>query len=90
MRNAGPGLGPQALGRFFTWWREDKKLHKLVHSDRAGADWRTQFKRHPMRLIGIALGAGMALSAAYGGKRHISQREMLRRLEATPVRAWQL
>jgi len=36
--------------------------NKRVHSDRAGADWRTQFKRHPMLLIGIALGAGMALS----------------------------
>lgn len=79
------------MDRLFAWWLEDKKLHELVHSDRAGTDWRTQLKRHPMLLIGIALGAGMALSVAYGGKRHhISQREILRRLEATPVRAWRL
>lgn len=58
----------------------DKNLHELEQRVRDTTDWRVQFDRHPMLLMGVALGAGVALSTAVGGKRG------MRRLEEVSLR----
>lgn len=62
----------------------DKNLHELEQRVRDTTDWRVQFDRHPMLLLGVALGAGAALSAAVGGKRNGSAAKIRRLEEANP------
>jgi hypothetical protein len=44
-------------------------LHELESRVRDVADWRVQFERHPLALLGVAFAGGILLSAAVGGGR---------------------
>jgi len=59
----------------------DKNLHELERRVRDTTDWRVQFNRHPMLMMGLALGAGVALSTAVGRRTNGSSAS-IRRLEA--------
>jgi hypothetical protein len=55
-------------------------FQELEDKVKRAADWHVQFDKHPMGMLGIALGAGMLLSAVVGGsrspRRHSSDRDM--------------
>ena len=57
----------------------DKNLHELERRVHDLTDWRGQFNRHPMLMMGLALGAGVALSTV--GARRNSRAATIRRLE---------
>jgi len=62
----------------------DKNLHELEQRVRDTTDWRVQFSRHPMLMMGVALGAGVALSTAMGGKSRGAAASIRRLEEASP------
>jgi hypothetical protein len=51
--------------------REDlgSHLHELEHKVKAVTDWRQQFQKNPMTMIGAAVGGGVLLATMIGGRR---------------------
>jgi hypothetical protein len=45
-------------------------LQELEDKVKDATNWRVQFERHPMALLGIAFAGGLLLSAGLGGRRH--------------------
>ena len=62
----------------------DKNLHELEQRVHDLTDWRVQFNRHPMLMMSVALGAGVALSTV--GARRNSRVATIRRLEQASPR----
>ena len=61
----------------------DKNLHELEQRVRDTTDWRVQFNRHPMVMLGVAVGVGVALSTI-GGRRNRTAAMIHRLEEASP------
>lgn len=49
-----------------------RNLDELQHRIKQTTDWRTQFDRHPMAAVGLALGGGLLLGAMVGGGSRLS------------------
>jgi ElaB/YqjD/DUF883 family membrane-anchored ribosome-binding protein len=49
--------------------RLGSNLHELETRVKQATDWREQFRKNPMAMLGIAFGGGIMLSAVVGGKK---------------------
>jgi hypothetical protein len=49
-------------------------LQELEHKVKTATDWRAQFQKHPMTMIGVAFGGGVMLSTLLGQPRRRSVR----------------
>jgi hypothetical protein len=49
-------------------------LEELEHKVKAVTDWKQQFQKHPMTMIGFAFGGGVLLAAMLGGRKRNGQR----------------
>ena len=45
-------------------------IQQLEHKVKTAMDWRAQFQKNPMTMIGLAFGGGVLLSTAIGGVTH--------------------
>src|SRR5205823_15016299 len=43
-------------------------IQQLEHKVKTAMDWRAQFQRNPMTMIGLAIGGGVLLSTVIGGR----------------------
>ncbi|HET8548465.1 MAG TPA: hypothetical protein VFL57_10695 [Bryobacteraceae bacterium] len=50
-----------------------RNIDELQNRISSAVDWRTQFDRHPMLLVGLAMGGGVLLGAMVGGSRRSSR-----------------
>jgi hypothetical protein len=51
-----------------------RDIQELERKVKTTFDWRTQFQKNPMTMLGLALGGGVLLSTMIGGQRHSSYR----------------
>jgi hypothetical protein len=65
------GQTPSEITRNIEEARADlgSNLHVLEHKVKGMTDWRLLFQRYPLRMIGLAAGAGFLLSLLFGGRR---------------------
>ena len=57
------------IKRTIDWERNDlgRNIQQLEHKVKTTMDWRAQFQKNPMTMIGVAFGGGVLLSTVLGG-----------------------